>query len=200
MPIDNVKVTFNGTDLQVNANGVVAHKIQIMDDYMPWVSRQAIAATREDDDSIGFDITMLTGKRVRVYYGEAAPTAIQQNNNAVLASLYRKVIQTGFDITGTALSLPDASGIFTVYKDHQKLWGKRAQLLTQIQDPDISAGTKENLVSELTGLTWTPVSLNLFGTSYQVIFGEGMTCQFTNWVVGNYTDFSFNLVQREPLL
>ena len=199
MPITNARVTLGGVDLQVNTNGVVANKVQLVDDFMPWLSRQAITALREDDDSIGFDVTMLTGKRVRVYYGAASPQIPPQNNNDSIDGLYRKVLQTSFDITGTSMTLQEASTIFTLYKNHQKIWGHRAQLLAQIQDPDISRTKKTALIGTLTGLTWTPITLQLMGSSYQVIFGEGMTCQFTNWVVGNYTDFSFNLVQREPL-
>ena len=199
MPINNVKVTLNGVDLQVNPNGVTAHKIQIVDDFMPWLSRAAITALREDDDSIGFDVTMITGKRVRVYYGASAAPTPPMNNNSSVSQLYRKVIQTSFDISGVGMTLAEAAGIFAVYKEHQKLWGKRAQLLAQIQDPDISSSTKQSLIDTLTGLVWTPITLSLMGSSYQVIFGDGMTCQFINWVVGNYTDFTFNLVQREPL-
>lgn len=199
MPIANVKVTLDGVDLQVNPNGVTAHKIQIVDDFMPWLSRAAITALREDDDSIGFDVTMLTGKRIRVYYGTASTAVPPMNNNDSIAQLYRKVIQTSFDVSGVGMTLAEASGIFAKYKEHQKTWGKRAQLLAQIQDPDISKATKTSLISTLTGLTWAPISLSLMGSNYQVIFGDGMTCQFVNWVVGNYTDFTFNLVQREPL-
>ena len=199
MPINNVKVQLAGKDLQVNTNGVVAHKLQVMDDYLPWLSRAAVVALREDDDSLGFDVTMLTGRRVRVVYGSAAPVVVQQNNDDVLGQLYRKVLQTSFDITGTSLTLADASELFTLYTAHQIIWGKRAQLLAQIQDPDITRTRKGELVTSLTSLVWTPMTLNLMGNSYQVIFGDGMTCQFTNWLVGNYTDFTFNLVQRETL-
>ena len=199
MPIPNVRVKLDGIELQVNANGVVAHKLQILDDYMPWLSRQAITATREDDDSLGFDVTMLTGKRIRVVFGTST-IAVPENNNSRLDSLYRKVLQTSFDISGTGLELADAHSIFTIYKAHQVLWGKRAQLLTKIQDPDITVSTKASILTELNALSWTPVPLSLMGGTYNVIFGEGMTCQFTEWVVGNYTDFSFNLVQREPLV
>jgi hypothetical protein len=199
MAIENARISLNGTDIQVNTNGVVAHRLQVTDDFMPWVSRQAISAIREDDDSIGFDVTMLTGKRVRVYYGTSTIAPIQQNNNAVLDQLYRKIMLTGFDLTGTSMLLTEAASFYAVYKDHQTKWAQRAQLLAKIQDPDISIGKKTELVTELTGLTWTPINLSLYGVTYQVIFAEGMTCQFTNWVVGNYTDFSFNLVQREVL-
>lgn len=200
MPINNSKISFNGIDLQVNTNGVVAHKIQIVDDYMPWLSRSAITATREEDDSLGFDVTMLTGKRIRVYYGTSDKTAAVPKNNAEsLSSLYRKVVQTSFDISGTGLSLTDAVTIFNIYRETQLLWGKRASLLAKMQDPDIPNTTKTTLANAIDGLIWLPKPLTIMGNGYQVIFGEGMTCQFTNWVIGDFTDFTFNFIQREPL-
>lgn len=199
MPIANVKVTLAGIELQVNANGVVAHKLQIQDDGMPFYSRQAIAATRESDDSIGFDITMLTGKRIRIYYGEGTPAPIPQNNEDSLNQIYRKVLLKSFDISGTGLTLPEASTLFTTYKQNQEIWGKRARTLAMLNDPDITKTKRNALISDLEGLTWNTMSLSLMASSYDVIFGEGQTCTFTNWVVSNYTDFSFNLVQRELL-
>lgn len=200
MPINNSKVTLAGIDLQVNVNGVVAHKVQIVDDAMPWVSRQSVAAIREDDDSQGFDVTMLTGKRVRVYYGTSAVPIVPVNNNSQLDSIYKKVLYTGFDVSGVGLSMQDASTIFAKYKDFQAMWGKKNQLLAQIQDPDITRSQRESIVTALGAIKYNAIDLEVSGLVYNVLFAEGMTCQFTNWVVGNYTDFSFNLIQRELLI
>jgi hypothetical protein len=122
------------------------------------------------------------------------------NNDAVMSQLYRKVLQIGFDVTGTSLSLADAATIYNSYKEQQKVWAKRALCAAQLQDPYISTALRTTIIAEFNALDWSPVTLKTMGGSYEVIFSEGASCQFTNWVIGDYTDFSFNLIQREPIV
>jgi hypothetical protein len=121
------------------------------------------------------------------------------NNDASLSQLYRKVLQIGFDVSGTSMSLADAGAIYALYKEQQKIWAKRALLATKLGDPYVSTSLRTTLIAEFEALDWTLIELKTMGGSYEVMFAEGASCQFTNWVIGNYTDFSFNLIQREPL-
>lgn len=205
MSIQNVKVVLDGIDLQVDTNGVQPHQISVMEVGQSWLSREKLAATRSDDDSIGFDVTMLSGKRVRVRYGpsSAVPVAVPQNNNAQLSQLYKRYKVVSYSISGTGLGNADALHFYERYSAAQTLWLQRAKLIAQLADPDISKTTVETLVTNL-GTTEAQIDaaaliLAMYGTNYQVVFAEGQSCQFTDWVISGHADFKFNLISRTEI-
>jgi len=197
MSIRNVKVKLDGIDLQVNTNGVQPHRIVLVDEAQSWLSRDKLAATREDDDSIGFDVTVLSGKRLRVRYGPAVSVTVPQNNNSAIDSLYRKVKKFGYDITGTGMTQADALHFYAAYNAAQTTWALRAKYMAQLADPDITISVRNGLISALQALSFDTMPLIMNGTTYNVFFDEGQSCQFTDWVVTEHTDFRFSLVILE---
>ena len=197
MSINNVKVRLDGRDLQVDTNGVQPHRITVVDYYQPWLSREQLASERAADDSVGFDVTMLSGKRVRVRYGPSAPTAIPVNNDAAIDSLYRKLKKYGYDVTGTGMSQTDALHFYGLYNAAQTVWLQRAKLLAQLADPDISIDKRTALATQLNAAVVPTVQLAMNGATYNVSFDEGQSCQFTSWVITEHVDFKFSLVAQE---
>lgn len=205
MSIQNVKVTLDGKDLQIDTNGVQPHRISVMEAGQPWLSREKLTAVRSDDDTIGFEVTMLSGKRVRVRYGpsSAAPVAVPMNNNSAVDLLYRRYKVTGYDLSGTGMDSADSLHFYAAYDAVQTLWLQRAKLIAQLNDPELSKTTFEGLITELNSvdsqIDATAMTLSMYGGNYQVVFAEGASCQFTSWVITGHADFKFSLITRQEI-
>jgi hypothetical protein len=193
------KVTLDGIALQVNTNGVKPGQITVVDESQPWLARDAIANQRFNDDAQTFEVVSLSGKRHRISYVTGAPT-VPINNNANLNSIYTKYLQTTYDVSGEGLARAQAQAFYNKYAATQLLWAQKAKLTAQISDPDIAMTTKQSLIQTLqsvkTQLFNTTMTLGLYGTSVYVIFAEGSSCQFTDWVISDHTDFQFTLISR----
>jgi hypothetical protein len=205
MTIQNSKVKLDGIELQINPNGAQTYKLQVQDNGRHWLSRSVVVAQRNDDDSMGFDITMLDGSRRRLEYasstGGSSKVKVmpQINNNTNKVDIYKKLILTTFDFQGTALAMEDASKLYSTYKAHQKMWAIRQQQLQMVQDPDITIDIKAPIYAILESFSPEVISLDFYGITEKVSFAEGQTCTFSNWLVGRYTDFSISLVAWEDL-
>lgn len=198
MTIRNAKATLNGIDIQVATNGIRPRGITVVDEAQPWLSRTAIAAVRNDDDSLGFDVQMMSGARVRVKYGTEAQVAVPVNDAAALDSLYAKFMHVTYDLNGEGMAYAEALNFYEVFRNTQILWARLALIKTKLADPDIPATTRNALVAEYNAFSFSTVNMELiiYGTIYDVIFAEGQSCQFTDWVVSEHSDFQFTLVSR----
>lgn len=203
MSIQNVKVKLDGIDLQIDTNGIQPLKVSMMEAGQPWLGRDKLASLRADDDTVGFDVTMLSGKRVRVNYGSPSPVVVPQNNNQAMAQLYRRYKVTGFDLSGTGMSISDMLTFYTKYSSVQQLWLTRAKLIAQLGDADISVTTRDTLLTALadteTAIDATAMPLVMYGNTYSVLFAEGQSCLLTTWVIAEYADFKFSLISRQEI-
>lgn len=201
MSIRNVKVKLNNIDIQVNTMGVKPLSVSVVDELRPWLSREKIAATRNDDDSLGFDVTTLSGKRIRVKYGTAEQMAVPVNNASALDSLYSKYIHTVYELEGEGMPKSDAFTFYNLYRSTQERWAQLANLRTKLAEPDIPATTRLSLVGSYNAMSFADLTVDLwlYGNTYQVMFAEGQSCNFTDWVIGDYTDFRFTLLTRTPI-
>lgn len=203
MAINNVKVILNNIDLQVDTNGVKPYSITTVDDSQAWLGRDKLLATRADDDSMAFEVQTLSGKRVLVSYTNAILPAVPQNNLAAKDSIYRRYLEYSYQINGQGMSQSDANSFYAIYYAHQALWAKRGQLIAQLQDPDIPLSGRNSLIAALNDvyndMTTSAIALQMFGTTFNVLFAEGNSFQLTHWVIGEYADFTFNLVHRNLL-
>lgn len=198
MAIRNAKATLNGIDIQVNTNGIRPRSIAVVDETRPWLSRDRLAAQRNDDDSLGFDVQMMSGKRVRVKYGTAEEVTVTANNSEALDSIYTKFMNVTYDLTGEGMNYTEALAFYDVFKNTQALWAKLALLKIKLADPDIPAAKRNALVAAYNAFDFSSVTMDLilYGTVYRVMFAEGQSCQFTDWVIGDFSDFQFTLMSR----
>lgn len=201
MTIRNAKVKLNGIDIQVNTMGVKPLNVTVVDELRPWLSREKIAATRNDDDSLGFDVVTLSGKRIRVKYGTAEQLPVPINNADALDSLYSKYIHTVYELSGEGMPKSDAFTFYNLYRSTQERWAQLASIRTKLAEPDIPATSRSVLIAQYNALNFTDLTMALwlYGNSYTVMFAEGQSCNFIDWVIGNYTDFNFTLLTRTPI-
>lgn len=198
MTIRNAKATLNGIDIQVATGGIKPKSITVVNEARPWLSRSAIAALRNDDDSLGFDVQMMSGARIRVKYGTAAQVAVPANNTAALDNLYVKFMDVTYDLNGEGMKHSDALTFYNKFKDTQALWAKLNLIKIKLADPDIPATTRNSLVTAYNTFDFSDVTMELilYGTIYHVVFAEGQSCQFTDWVISEHSDFQFTLLSR----
>lgn len=200
MTIRNAKVSLDGIDIQVDTNGVTPYSITTIDDGQSWLSRERISGVRSDDGSIGFDVQTLSGKRVRVSYSTAAAPALPENNLENKDLIYRRFLEYSYQLRGSGMPRYDMQHYYSKYYQAQQFWAKRQLLLAQLNDPDIPKSGRVTLIASLdtvyAGLAALSMPLVMFGNTFQVVFPEGNSCQFSDWVIGDYTDFTFNLIHR----
>lgn len=198
MAIRNAKVSLNGIDIQVSTNGIKPRNIVMVDESRPWLSRERIATQRNDDDSLGFDVQMMSGKRVRVKYGTIEQIPVPANNSSSLNDIYSKFMHVTYDLNGEGMEYIDALNFYDAYRRTQLLWAQLALIKTKLADPDIIATMRNSLVEQYNNFDFSSVTMELvlYGTIYNVMFAEGQSCMFTDWVISEHSDFQFTLLSR----
>ena len=186
-------ITLNGTPLQVKEGGFNVSGISTIDEAEAWLGRDRLAALRDDNDALGFDMVTLTGARVRVDYVGTGHT-VPANNEASLDSLYKKVLRRSINISGTTMNAADYATIYNLYIASQQYWAKRAQYLAQIADSDITY-TKVVALAALYGALARPViALVSPLITGDISFADGGGCTFTSYIDDIVTDFSFDFI------
>jgi hypothetical protein len=188
-------ITLNSIPLQVSDGGFSIGSLTTIDEVEPWLSRSVLAGLRDADDALGFDMVTLTGKRIRVDYvgtGHAVPV----NNELALEGLHRKVLRRRISISGSTMDASDYASFLASNDAAQQYWAKRAKLLSQLGDADITYDKVQALATDyLAANTSRPVLAfaSPFFTN-DVIFAEGDSCSFTSYIENIVTDFKLELI------
>jgi hypothetical protein len=186
-------VTLNSIPLQVTEGGFSIGALSTVDKTEDWLSRSKLAALRDENDALGFDMVNISGTRMRIDYigtGHAVP----MNNELVLNSLYKKVLRRKIGISGSTMNGADYASFLTANDLAQQYWAKRAQLLAQIADADTPFIKVQALVVEYAALVAPVISLSSPFVTSDVTFDEGDSCSFTSYIDNIVTDFKFNLL------
>lgn len=186
-------VTLNAIPLQLKDGGFSLSGISVVDEAESWLSRDKLSALRDANDALGFDMTTITGARVRVDYvgtGHAVPV----NNEVALDSLYKKVLRRSISISGTTMNAADYTAFYASYVAAQQYWAKRNQYLAQLADSDITYDKVVALAAAYTALVKPVISLASPLVTDSVSFSEGGSCSFTSYIDDIVTDFGFDLV------
>ena len=195
--IGNAFVKLDGVGLQINDSGFSISGTEIVDWAKPWLTRDYLIKLRDDDDSLSFEMTNIYGKRTVINYLQ--PTTVPLNNNENLSLIYAKILRKRISLTGQILAESQAADFYTKYSLAQTYWAKRAILLQQLGDSDITKTKVTSLIQALTNLDQQTSTFGLTLTapvfSGEVIFAEGSSCQFNAFVEGIVSSFSFNLIQ-----
>lgn len=194
MPILNAKVVIDTHDFQVSFMGVKTGQVTTRDISKPWLSRGFLAGLRADDDSIGFDMTTISGKRVRINYDGTVAVDMPVNNNAAIADLHKTTTYNVYSLSGMA---PTAAIDAMIAKNeaHQVIWRNIADIKAKLANGDISSTQVTTLAGELASAEEGLFDVNLSLSTGLVAFSEGNGCSVTRWVSGEYADFKFEFIE-----
>lgn len=186
-------ITLNAIPLQVNNDGFSVGNVSLIDEAEAWLSRERLSSLRDANDALGFDMVTVTGARVRVDFvgtGHAVPV----NNEAALDSLYKKILRRRIDISGSTMNAADYASFLASYDAAQQYWAKRAQLLAQVADSDITYTKVQEIAAAYAALVKPTVTLVSPFVNSAVSFAEGDSCSFTSYIDNIVTDFKFSVV------
>ena len=186
-------ITLSGIPLQIKDGGFSVGAITQVDEARPWVSRSKLAAARDDNDTLGFDMVSIIGARTRISYVETDHT-VPPNNVVAINDLYKKVMRRNISLSGSTMDAADYSSFYASYVLAQDYWAQRTQLLAQIGDEDIPFSTLTALVVSLDALVKPVLAFVSPLVSGDVTFSEGDGCSFSAYIENIVTDFSFELV------
>jgi len=185
-------ITLDSKPLQVADKGFSIGALSIVDEAESWKSRSVISALRDEGDALGFDMVTITGARVRVDYvgtGHAVPV----NNEAELDRLYRKVLRRNVQISGSSMDAADFAALLASNDTAQQYWSKRARIMAQLGEADLTYTTATALATAYATLTKPTVPLVSPFLTSAVTFAEGDSCSFSSYIDNIVTDFNFDL-------
>lgn len=199
--LDSSPVTLDGIPLQISEDAFKISAITPVEDKAPWLARERVSTIRGDDDSLGFEMVNLIGQRIRVSYAGSAAITVPANNDALLDSLYKKVLRTSISVSGSVMNATDFASFRAKYLEAQKYWAKRSQLMEKLAEPDITHTTYQGLITALAALTTTAADMTLTAPLHTgtVLFAEGSSCSFSSFTSDVVSDFAFELVYDTPL-
>lgn len=191
-------ILFNGLELTIPPNSLKITKT-IIQDNKTWYTRQLLVNTKEDDKTMGFELTALTGKRHYISFAE-----IKTINPNIANSTYGNLLQTNISLNGINLDIKNVENIYASYKQNQLEWDLKNLWLQKLQDPELTISEVNDINAFLNAHTFTLSSLSLFGQSLNVFFAKGASCNFSYLLHDNplwilYTDFTFNLLEWESI-